>query len=118
MGKREDRRQRREGRLNDVGDDWFYDDYGDDHKMPLTNIPEDDHEASEYEDGMLESEWLERLAKLAQEAEEDRREEEEEEKRSIAARKAAETRKLNQWKKEDEERRLRRTRKFRSIDDP
>lgn len=109
-------------RVNDVGDDWFYDDHDPDPHYCSNQDPNEidfhQFDESEYEEGMLESEWIEKLQQMHDEAEEARLEEEEDERRSEAAKRAAETRKKNKWAKEDEERRMRKHRKFRSIDDP
>jgi hypothetical protein len=102
-----------EATMNDMGDDWFYDDHDD---PPLEQSADQG-----YDDGpdmsLMEFEWKEELEKTHKEYQEDRRRERKAKKRREAARKAAETRKLAQWAKQDEERRLRRTRRYRSIDD-
>lgn len=96
--------------MNDVGDDWFYDD-NDDQGIPLHEEPDD----SIME--LMEFEWKEELGELHRDFLDESRRQRKAAKTAEARHKTAEARKLQQWAKEDEERRLRRGRYYRSIDD-
>jgi peptidoglycan hydrolase CwlO-like protein len=69
------------------------------------------------DDGMMDFEWMDELAKIHAECEQERAEREQAEKKRQAALKAAATRRKNEWAKQDAEKKARRGKQFRSIDD-
>lgn len=69
------------------------------------------------DDGMMDFEWAEELGKIHEEAQRQREEDRLAEARHKAAMKAAATRKKNEWARQDAEKKARRGKQFRSIDD-